>query len=220
MFRFGARVTTRFRLRWLSERGRFDRGRCGLRWMLKKVPVWACGEWVWWLDTLHQSFHRPPRVTCLDLFLQEASPGADGSTPIAAWRPLLRRHFEQRHHARHRARTRSAARPESSSPPEPGTRFSLPSRSLHARSRRPRSDNHRSRNSFVTRKPRRNTLHGQEDLETKPDTTHQTPGPVRPAPRTAAACEAHFLLLLQPTKVTRPQARSAGRKGLELEVRS
>src|SRR6056297_1208215 len=43
------------------------------------------------------------------------------------------------------------------------------------------------------------------------------PRPLRPALSTAAACKAHFwLLLLQSTKVTRPQARSAGRNEFEV----
>ena len=66
---------------------------------------------------------------------------------------------------------------------------------------------------------RETTPHGQEDLGPKPDATHLTTSPRRPAPRTAAAFKAHFwLLFLQPKKVTRPQARSAGRNAVDLEV--
>src|SRR6056297_185597 len=58
-----------------------------------------------------------------------------------------------------------------------------------------------------THRPRPNR---QEDLGSMPDATHLTPRPLRPAPRTAAACKKRFCLLLSRlTKVGRLQARRA-----------
>ncbi len=60
MFRFGSRAVTGFRLRWLSEWGRCDRGRFVLRWMLKRVSN-SGGEWGQWLDKVRHFCHTTTR---------------------------------------------------------------------------------------------------------------------------------------------------------------
>jgi len=170
------RATTSFRLRSLSERGRLDQGRGDHRWMLKRVPDWD-DEWVEWLRRLPNACNRSPDAFCIwpraekcrSLFLCEASPGAEG---FGRSRPGDL--FERRHYARHRTETLFEIRPESASPPETGTRFSIPNRLARARSTRPRFDSDRSRNFLVSWGPRTNTQHGQEDLEPKPHATHLT----------------------------------------------
>jgi len=78
------------------------------------------------------------------------------------------------------------------------------SRPVQAQSMRPRADNHRSRDAVVTRKPRDHSARARRS-RSKARCHTPNPRPLRPAPRTAAACKAHFwLLFLQPKKVTRP----------------
>jgi len=80
------------------------------------------------------------------------------------------------------------AGPHKPSPARAGTRFSIPDSPVRARSPRPRSDNHRSRNHFTARKPGR-TLRTDKRISEKSPMPH-TPNPhrLRRAPRTAAAC--------------------------------
>ena len=154
----GSRVTTGFRLRSLSERGRLDRGHCDHRWMLKRVPDWG-GEWEQWPGSPLCSCNRLPEASCAlgnpGFFLWEAHPAPMNSAPIAAWRPLIRDNSGNvampATGQEHQAKTG----PHQPLPPETGTRFSIPNRPVPAQSRRPRSDNHRSRNHVVTGKARR-----------------------------------------------------------------
>ena len=88
------RAVTGFRLRSLSERGRFDRGCRDHRWMLKRVPGWG-DEWVW--VALSASGRLQPAAgrflllaACRAMpifFLWEAHPAPMNSAPIAASAP-------------------------------------------------------------------------------------------------------------------------------------
>ena len=158
------------------------------------------------------------RVMPTLLFLWEAHPAPMNPAPVAAWRSRL--------HDTSSIVTMPAAgqerRPQPGhhqpSPPRTGTRFSIPSRTVQAQSMRPRSDNHRSRDPFGTRKPRDHSARTRRSRSKARCHTPNPPGPLRPAPRTAAACKKRFCLLLSRlTKVGRPQARSAGRNAVEVE---
>ena len=96
------------------------------------------------------------------------------SRPTAAGACSYKNSAEQLHHARHRARTPTETRPELRSWPQTGTRFSIPSCPVHARSRQRRSDNHRSRNHVAAREPMTKIPHGQKDPGKKPDALHLT----------------------------------------------
>ena len=85
VFLFGARAMTVFRLRWLSERGRGDRGHFVPRWILKRLPDWG-GEWGLWLSRLCPSCNRPP-PGFVYFFSVEGASCADGSAPIGAESP-------------------------------------------------------------------------------------------------------------------------------------
>jgi len=79
MFGFGARAMNGFRLRWLSERGRFDRGRFVLQWMLKKVPVWG-GEWVRWSGLLCNLATGCIKLPAMGLASGTAGPEINGAS--------------------------------------------------------------------------------------------------------------------------------------------
>ena len=125
------RVTTGFRLRWLSERGCLDRGHCDHRWMLKRVPVRG-GEWVWvalsaprLLQPAAGRFLLLAARRVMPIFF-EAHPAPMNSAPIAAWRPrrqdipgnVTMPATGQEH--------RTQPGPHQPSPPDTGTRFSIP----------------------------------------------------------------------------------------------
>ena len=172
-----------------------------LRWMLKRVPGWG-GEWVRWSRLLCNSATGYPGVpailtrslvslasgtagpringvspACRFMVLWEAAPAPMNATPIAAGARSYKNLADQPHDARHHRRTPTEIRPAHPSWPQTETRFSIPSRSVQARSRQPRSDNHRSRNPVIARKPKMNTPDGQKDFRSKPDHLHLTPNP-------------------------------------------
>jgi len=142
-----------------------------LRWMLKRVPGWG-GEWGRWpcrpLDgtaenvSCRRSRSHTRRAACIDR---------------RGCRPDLRTSAALVRHGRHRTGTRTVTRPESRSPPDTETRFSIPGRTVPARSRQPHSDNLRSRNPRIARKPKRNTPYGQENPQSNPMPDTKPPDP-------------------------------------------
>ena len=135
--------------------------------LLKKVPVWG-GKRRRWLDGFRHLCNRPTSLACLG-FLREAGP-----TPMASVQSRPGgRSYKSPADSFAMPVTEKEHRPRSSpdfpNRSETGTHFSIPSRSVQAGSRQPRSDNDRSRNLFVTRAPKPNTLYGQEDPQSKPD---------------------------------------------------
>mgnify|MGYP001321174379 CR=1 FL=1 len=87
------RVTTGFRLRWLSERGRLDCAGTGLSGMLKWVPVWG-GEGWWWPGCGQCSYPVAGMVTMLEVSCRsglQAAIGVDPSAPGDALYVLPRR---------------------------------------------------------------------------------------------------------------------------------
>ena len=78
----GLRVTTRFRLRWLSERGRLDCAGNGLSRMLKWVPVWG-GEGWWWPGYGWCSCPVAGLVTLPDMSCRSGLQAAIGVEPSA-----------------------------------------------------------------------------------------------------------------------------------------
>ena len=200
--------------------------------MLKRVPVRG-GEWIGWLYRLLNSCNRLPEASC---FWPRAGDAARKMQPLF---PGFRRRRLQAPTALPRSRPgdRSYATGRASSPcPPPGkntsrnqaiTRPHRPELEPTSASPTDRYQHNQGDPAPITIEAgihsspasRETVPHGQEDLGPKPDATHLTTSPRRPAPRTAAAFKAHFwLLFLQPKKVTRPQARSAGRNAVDLEV--
>jgi len=171
----GHGAETHFRKR--KPRIRLDRGRCNHRWMLKTVSGWG-GE----QDSGLISFCVLGGAARTPEFRRSGLQAAIAAARIAAWRPLLQdnsRIFVQPATGQEH---RPQPDPHKPSPPESGTHFSIPNTQMRARSPRPRSDNHRSRNPFIALEHMPNTQHGQEDLKPKPDATHLTPRSFRPAP--------------------------------------
>ena len=80
--RHGLRVTTGFRLRWLSERGRLDCAGTGLSGMLKWVPVWG-GEGWWWPGCGQCSCPVAGMVTMLEVSCRSGLQAAIGVDPSA-----------------------------------------------------------------------------------------------------------------------------------------
>jgi len=122
-------AATGFRLRLLSERGRLDRGHCDHRWMLKRVPVREVEGDLGLLafGVLAGAAHTPE-------FRRSGLQAAIRAAAIAAWRPLLQdnsRIFVARPAGQEH---RSKPGPHKPSPPETGTRFSIPSPQVRAQS--------------------------------------------------------------------------------------
>jgi len=71
-----------------------------------------------------------------------------------------------------RARTPTVIKPEQAVTTRICNPLQHPPMTESRRSRRPRSDKHRSRNHVIARAPKRNRPHGQKDLGAKSDTLH------------------------------------------------
>ena len=134
------------------------------RWMLKPVPVWG-GEWGRWPC-------RPLDDTAENVLSVGRGRIRDGMPVLTACVGDATPTYERRQDWFAMGATGQEHRPQ----PGPniphrtgtGTRFSIPGGSVPARSSEPRSDKDRSRNLIVTRKPKRNTPHGQKDPQSKP----------------------------------------------------
>src|SRR6056297_1738833 len=136
--------------------------------MLKRVSNRG-GEWGLWLSRLFPSRHRPPPGLFYFFFVGGAS-CADGSAPTGAGSPSQEKPVENLATPATGQEARPKPGPDRPNRTGTETRFSIPGRTVPARSRQPRSDNHRSRNLRIAREPKRNIPLVQEDPQSKPHT--------------------------------------------------
>jgi len=175
------RVTTGFRLRWLSERGCLDRVCCDHRWMLKKVPDRG-GEWVGWRcrvlasatgrRTLPASGGAPGNATLF--FLWEAHPAPMNSARIGPGARAYRT-FRKTSPCPHRARAASETRPAPVLTAQNWNPLQHPPTDRYQHNRGDPAPTKIEAGIPSSPASRETAPHGQEDLETKPDATHLTP---------------------------------------------